>query len=112
MEDIQPFVAVIDEQIVGFADLQSDGLIDMFFVHHAWQRKGVGKVLLAEIHRRAEQMRLTELSSHVSITARPFFEAFGFQVVTPQLVSINRVALSNFFMNKRLPLRETNRDIH
>ncbi|MEW4562890.1 GNAT family N-acetyltransferase [Bremerella sp. JC770] len=102
MEAIQPFVVTIDETIVGFADVQPDGLIDMFFVHHAWQRRGIGSWLFREIHHRAESIQLHELHSHVSITACPFFQSQGFEIVTPQEVTINGVVLNNFLMRKML----------
>ena len=34
MNGLSPFVAEIDGVIVGYTDLQSDGLIDHFFCHH------------------------------------------------------------------------------
>jgi len=102
MEAIEPFVVTIDQTIVGFSDVQPDGLVDMFFVHHDWQRRGIGRRLFLEIHRRAETMQLRELHSHVSITARPFFESQGFEVVTPQEVTTNGVVLHNFLMRKTL----------
>lgn len=33
---LDPFVAKLNNQIVGYADLQPDGLIDHFFVHGDW----------------------------------------------------------------------------
>lgn len=103
MEGIDPFVATVEDQIVGFSDVQSTGLVDMFYVHYTWQRKGVGSRLFAEIHSKAEKMNLRELHSHVSITACPFFKAHGFHVVTPQQVTINGVTLTNFAMKKTIP---------
>ncbi|PQO27935.1 GNAT family N-acetyltransferase [Blastopirellula marina] len=102
MQGIDPFVAIAEEQIVGFSDVQPNGLIDMFYVHHAWQRKGIGSRLFAEIDERARQMKLDKLHSHVSITARPFFETQGFQVVVPQEVIVNGVMIGNFVMSKSL----------
>lgn len=104
MEGIDPLVVTAEAQIVGFSDLQSDGLVDMFYVHHLWQRKGVGSTLFTEIHRKAEQINLRELHSHVSITARPFFEVHGFEVVTSQVVTINGITLQNYLMQKTLSL--------
>lgn len=102
MERIRPIVVRVENQVVGFSDVQADGLIDMFYVHHRWQRKGVGRALLTEIHRLAAGRSLQELHSHVSITARPFFEAHGFRVVTPQEVTIGSVSLTNYLMKKTL----------
>lgn len=40
---INPFVAVLDDEIVGYADVQSDGYIDHFFVSGTRPRQGIGK---------------------------------------------------------------------
>ncbi|MCV5927066.1 GNAT family N-acetyltransferase, partial [Escherichia coli] len=37
MNSIAPFVAEIDGDIVGYTDLQENGLIDHFFCHHEHQ---------------------------------------------------------------------------
>ncbi|RCS50516.1 GNAT family N-acetyltransferase [Bremerella cremea] len=104
IEKVNPWVAVAGEQLVGFADLQADGLVDMFFVHHQWQTQGIGKRLFQTINQQAKRLGLFELYSHVSITARPFFEAQGFQVETPQDVTMSGVVLRNYVMRKTLLL--------
>jgi putative acetyltransferase len=102
LETNNPFVCLHDEQAVGFADLQPTGYIDHFFVHQDWQRQGVGAVLMNAIERAAQQLRLPNLSSHVSITARPFFESRGFVVQAEQQVSVRGSVLTNYVMIKRL----------
>ena len=37
-----PFVAILDETIAGMAELEADGFVDYFYVHPAFQRRGVG----------------------------------------------------------------------
>ena len=49
MRDIEPFIAEVDGIIVGYADLQNDGLIDHFFCHHNYQRQGVGRALMLHL---------------------------------------------------------------
>src|SRR5262245_50254563 len=44
-----PFVALVDGEIVGMAEIERDGFIDYFYVHPNWQAKGIGKALLAEL---------------------------------------------------------------
>lgn len=102
MRKIDPIVAVVDGTIVGFSDLQTDGLIDMFYVHHQWQRQGVGRLLMDEINRLAFQLTLHTLHSYVSITAMPFFERHGFSVVRAQQVEVRGLRLQNFLMQKQL----------
>ena len=84
MRSIRPFVVEVERNIVGYSDLQSGGLIDHFFVHHEWQRRGIGRVLMSEIERRAFSGRIGQPETHASITARPFFETFDFVVVREQ----------------------------
>ena len=48
----------------------------------------------------ANKKRLERLYSHVSITAKPFFEHFGFKVVNPQQVEIRGEILTNYVMEK------------
>ena len=102
IQRIEPWVCVIDEQITGYADLQPDGLIDHFFVHHGYQRQGVGRRLFETIEEAAKVLGLRTLHAHVSITARPFFESRGFLVLLQQEVTIGTVVLTNFKMIKRL----------
>ncbi|QDU98206.1 GNAT family N-acetyltransferase [Lignipirellula cremea] len=92
--------------IVGYAGMtatENAGYIDHFYVHHQWQGQGVGKLLYQQLEADAVRLQLSELTSDVSITARPFFESRGFQVVTPQQVERAGVILANFRMKKRLP---------
>ncbi len=49
MNSISPFVAEIDGQIVGYADLQKSGLIDHFFCHNDHQGQGIGRCLMKHV---------------------------------------------------------------
>ena len=97
-----PYVCVCDGAIVGFADLQKSGYIDQLFVHHAWQRKGVGRQLITRIESDASMQNISTLSANVSITARPLFTAHGFCVVQEQELKIRDVCFTNFLMMKQL----------
>ncbi|MDX1561623.1 MAG: GNAT family N-acetyltransferase [Gammaproteobacteria bacterium] len=102
MDSIAPFVAEAGSEIVGYSDLQPDGLIDHFFVHHRWQRRGVGRALMTEIERRAAERGIGRLYTHASITARPFFEAFGFVVVDEDPLELDGERLTNFLLQREL----------
>lgn len=97
---IKPFVALIDETIVGFAEFEPTGHIDCFYVHHAFQRTGIGSALMEAIEQDARDQALPRIFAEVSITARPFFEAKGYQVVRQQTVQTRGVGLINFVMEK------------
>ncbi|MBP6280060.1 MAG: GNAT family N-acetyltransferase [Rhodocyclaceae bacterium] len=102
MRGINPFVAEMDGEIVGYADVQSSGLIDHFFVSGAHPRRGVGRMLMAAIHMEAERLHLTELVSEVSRTAQGFFAHFGFHIVAQQSKVIRGVVVPNARMQKVL----------
>lgn len=97
---IQPFVALWDEQIVGYADIQPDGYIDHFFCHWQYQGRGIGKSLMNTLMAQGSEMGVERFYAHVSISAKPFFTRCGFEQVKAQQVSIRGQVLSNFVMQK------------
>ena len=96
--DIDPFVAIKNGKIIGYGDLQPDGLIDHFYCHHQFQRQGVGSALIGAIENEAEKNGISRMYSNVSITARPFFEAKGFVVEKEQTIKVRDQQLTNFRM--------------
>lgn len=97
----EPFVALHNDTIVGFADVQPDGYIDFFFCHHAYQGKGVGKALMQHLLKTGKRQGIKRFYANVSLTAMPFFQHFGFNIVREQQVVVRGVALSNYLMERR-----------
>jgi GNAT superfamily N-acetyltransferase len=97
---LNPFVAIIDGAIVGFAEFEPNGHIDCFYVHHEFQGAGVGTALMREIEMEAREKLLPRIYAEVSITAKPFFVKKGFQVIKQQTVRIRDIELTNFLMEK------------
>ncbi|MDW9178595.1 GNAT family N-acetyltransferase [Legionella pneumophila] len=95
---IKPYVAVINDLVVGFAEFELNGHIDCFYVHHQYQGLGIGSSLMNEIFNKANSLSLKRVFAEVSITAKPFFESKGFRVVKQQRVEIRGVKLTNFIM--------------
>lgn len=102
MNAISPFVCIRDGVIAGYSDLQADGLIDHFFCHHKFQGQGVGKEMMMKIHQLAHGQGIGMLYSNVSITARPFYEHFGFIAVKEQHNEKDGEILINYRMEKSL----------
>ncbi|MEM7002383.1 MAG: GNAT family N-acetyltransferase [Pseudomonadota bacterium] len=104
MTATRPFVAVAEKagkaHIVGFSDLQDDGLVDFLFVHHRWQGRGVASLLLREVELRAKEARMPRLHSFVSLTAEPVFRHFGFTLDYRQRLQVRGVELPNCHMIK------------
>ncbi len=101
-ETLAPIVAVLDDKVVGFAELEPDGHIDCFYVHHEYQSKGIGSALFHEVEKRTQSSGIDKLHAEVSITARSFFESKGLHV-TSELIKIrNGVNILNYVMEKDL----------
>ena len=96
------YVAVHDGCIVGFCDMTDTGYLDRLYVHKDMQGQGVASALLHAIEKMAEERSIPTIMAEVSITARPFFERNGFQLLEEQMVLRAGVSLTNFRMMKRL----------
>ena len=94
-------VARMDGEIVGFADL--DGrYLDRLYVHKEHQRQGVATALAQALEGQAAAQGQVRMTTHASITARPFFEKRGYRVIKEQQVERKGVLLTNFVMEKTL----------
>lgn len=101
------FVVVAEEeaQVAGFAELEAHGHIDRVYVSADHQGKGVGGALLEALVAEARRLGLTRLFVEASITARPFFEAKDFTVLTQQVVTLRGVEFVNYRMERLLTSR-------
>lgn len=87
-------VAVINNQPVGFITA-IERYIDLLFVSPEFIRRGVASALLATLVTRLPDGMITV---DASITAKPFFERHGFQVIQQQSVESRGVAFVNYHM--------------
>lgn len=90
-------VAVGDGKLLGFGDMDRSGYLDRLYVHAGYQGKGIGTALCD----RLEAAVSGDIVTHASITAKPFFEKRGYQVVKRQQVERQRILLTNFVMVKK-----------
>lgn len=95
-------VAEIGGQVVGFADLDGAGHIDMLFVHPSFGRRGVAGALFDTVLADARRAGLAALTVEASLTARGIFERNGFVVIAQQEVERDGVRLTNFRMRLEL----------
>ena len=96
--ELDPFVVIKNEQIIAYADIQEDGYIDHFYCHHQFQRQGVGSLLFARLEQQAIENGIKKMYSNVSITAKPFFEAKGFDVEKEQRLEMGNEQVKNYRM--------------
>ena len=90
-------------EVVGFAEREYGGRLDMLYVRKDAVGRGVGRRLYEAVEREARGQGLGWIFTEASITARPFFEQQGFRVVREQMVSRRGVSMTNFVMEKELP---------
>lgn len=100
----ESFAYVVEEegQILGFANITAEGYLNRFYIHHQFQGKGIGKLLLRAIEERTQSLHLEKMTTEASITARPFFISQGWVVVEQQTVDLRGLSFINFKMKKVL----------
>lgn len=98
------YIGAFNEEslMVGFSSMNKEGYLHSMFIHKNWQGKGVATQLLSEVEHMARQYKVTEITTEVSLTARPFFEKKGYEVVNIQKCRANKLKLTNFVMRKLL----------
>jgi putative acetyltransferase len=93
-------VAERSGQVVGYGQLERNGHIDHFYVHHQHQRQGVGNGISAAIEMEARNHGIQRLFTEASLTARPFFDRMGYELVREQTVICRGQAFINYVMEK------------
>ena len=91
-------VAVQDGKIIGFGDMDHTGYLDRLYIHKGHQRQGGATLLCDQLEARFSGNRI---STHASITAKPFFAQRGYRVITKQRVERQGVLLVNYRMEKQ-----------
>ncbi|MDE6924284.1 MAG: GNAT family N-acetyltransferase [Acetatifactor sp.] len=101
-------VALEDNVIAGFGDMDQTGYLDRLYVHKDHQGRGIATAICDELEKTVHGSILT----HASITAKPFFAQRGYQVLQEQQVERGGILLTNYVMEKCLintPALETRR---
>jgi putative acetyltransferase len=95
-------VAVLQGAPVGFASLEGKDNLRMLYVYPPVARQGVGALLADAIEKMAGARGAKRLEVDASDTARPFFEARGYEAQHRQTVEIGGEWLGNTHMVKTL----------
>lgn len=96
LQEHYSIVAIENEVIVGFGDIDKTGYLDRLFVHADYQGKGIATGICNQL----EQTIQGNITTHSSITAKPFFERRGYRVIKEQQVERQGIFLANFIMEK------------
>ena len=85
--------------LIGFADMEVSGHLDMLYVHKDHQRKGVAARLCDALE---QANRVPRYTVEASVTARGFFEKRGYFVADKHIAVRNGVEIPNYIMEKKL----------
>lgn len=96
LQEHYSIVATEEDVIVGFGDIDKTGYLDRLYVHAEHQGKGIATAICDQL----EQFVRENITTHASITARPFFEKRGYKVVKEQQVERQGIFLTNYVMIK------------
>ena len=96
LQEHYSIVAVENNVIVGFGDIDKTGYLDRLFVHANYQGRGIATAICNQLELAVEGNIIT----HASVTARPFFEKRGYQVVKEQQAKRQGTYLTNYVMVK------------
>ena len=91
-------VAVDGDRITGFGDIDETGYLDRLYVHADHQNQCVATAICDAL----EQTAPGNITTHASITARPFFEKRGYKIIKEQQVERQGIFLTNFIMEKEM----------
>lgn len=92
-------VAIQDGEIAGFGDMDETGYLDRLFVHPDYQNQGIATAICQRLE---QAVQVKKITTHASITAKPFFLRRGYRVLREQQVIRGGIALTNFVMEKDL----------
>lgn len=99
LNEKKPFVATINDVIVGFIELESNGHIDCLYTHKNHQGKGIARSLLGHLIKVAENSGIKVLHVEASEIAIPLFERHGFKLIGENIVEIDGQSLTNYNMS-------------
>lgn len=102
LNEKKPFIAIVNDRVVGFIELDADGHIDCIYTHPDFQGNGVATALYAYLLVEAKNRNIKRLYVEGSLIAKSFFEHRGFSVVKKNELSRNGVTLVNFVMENYL----------
>lgn len=88
--------------IIAFGDITKDGYLNRLYVHKDHNGKGIGSLLADQLEAYAKTLGLSEITTHSSITAKPFFEKRGYHLIKEQTVQRNGQQLTNYIMKKTM----------
>lgn len=100
-ESLSEHYTIVAEKdiITGFGDIDSSGYLDRLFVHKDFQRKKIATDICDILEKSVTSGKIT---THASVTAKPFFLSRGYTVTEKQNVLRNGIYLTNYIMERSI----------
>lgn len=95
------FVALDKNKIVGFGEFRGSDLTAIY-IHKDYIGKGIGIKLLKKIEETAYKKRIRKLKCLSTITAKGFYEKYGYKNIKKTKLQIRNQKLTVYEMEKRL----------
>lgn len=92
-------VATKSNMIVGFGDIDKTGYLDRLYVHKDYQSQGIATAICDRLE---YAFQVSKITTHASITAKPFFLHRGYKIMKEQQVTRANSSLTNYVMEKQL----------
>jgi putative acetyltransferase len=92
-------VAIKNGIIAGFGDIDRTGYLDRLYVHKDYQSQGIATAICDRLE---HALMINKITTHASITAKPFFLHRGYHIVKKQQVIRSNISLTNYVMEKHL----------
>ncbi len=92
-------VAIKDGIIAGFGDIDKTGYLDRLYVHKDYQNQGIATAICDKLE---HTFGVSKITTHASITAKPFFLHRGYNIIREQQVIRADIPLTNYIMEKPL----------
>lgn len=90
-------VAMKDGIIAGFGDIDRTGYLDRLYVHKNYQNQGIATAICDKLE---HAFQVSKITTHASITAKPFFLNRGYKIIKEQQVIRSNISLTNYIMEK------------
>lgn len=104
-ESLQNHYTIIVEdnnKILGFGDIDNTGYLDRLYVHKDFQKQGIASMISNKLEKYAKKLGCNSLTTHASITAKPFFEKRNYKTIKKQKIIRKNQILINYIMKKDL----------
>ena len=99
LSDHFSLVAIKNGIIAGFGDIDKTGYLDRLYVHKDYQRQGIATTICDKLE---HAFQVNKITTHASITAKPFFLHRGYNIIKEQQVIRSNIPLTNYIMEKPL----------